>query len=853
MTRVRLPPDPENHCLTTIVDSQGGDQALIGAMQSSGDFNSSDSFNELLKSVGGPDSSSPTRPSAASTKPPLPLSGMEHVDCIVLVYALDKQETFYRLESHWLPLIERCYSGELPVIIAGNKMDTFQIGSSHHPTAGTSVLMDEQTLARSRQQIVSLMQRFRFVRQCIKCSAKNLVRIDEVFLKAQQSVLYPFSPLYDLVAGQITPKCQKAFGRIFRIYDQDHDGLLSNVELDTFQYQTFHVPLVERDLTGWKKVVNKHNPTPTEKVIQDGKFTVPGFLAIFDVFISQNRLDVPWRVLRRFGYDDDLNLQIPEKVTSAQQQDGWRLSTSARQFLAALFHQFDSDSDGLLSPEDVGEIFKIVPDPALPPWHPVRGESIFYGCYSIPKESMPTTHPPAVGSSFPGSPNSDEQQLGSASFLGTSGITIISGAGPDAAAPPSTPHQPTGSMDMMSDDSFPMMTRPLNYLEWMSHWHTISAIAPEATRAELFRLGHIETRGKSKGKAKRRSARRKATAAAALSPASSPKLGAQDSASTTSSTAAPDWTLPSYEIRVLMLGSKGCGKSSLVRMLSGDADDGSSSSGDATTATGATPTSRPVSSSAFVKMKRKVADMSSKKKSDEAEELVVHLIFTEVPESEDHMKDLASLLAGTSKSNTCFFDLVVLGFDCGKDDDASFSYARKMEKELLTDEVRRVFVGTKCDGLTSKSQVIAVAREHCEELDLEPPLLSSSAVTDNKEQQRQRTERAEEMLIHLCQCTRVATGVEPLKKSKPHEEQKRMEAARRRKMIWLGGLVSVSVAVAVGVGVLWTGMAGKAAADNGRRTAGSGFGWLSSILGFGGRGGSATATAEASSGATAVK
>merc|ERR1719162_1660303 len=32
MTRVRLPPDPENSCITTIVDSQGGDAALITAV-----------------------------------------------------------------------------------------------------------------------------------------------------------------------------------------------------------------------------------------------------------------------------------------------------------------------------------------------------------------------------------------------------------------------------------------------------------------------------------------------------------------------------------------------------------------------------------------------------------------------------------------------------------------------------------------------------------------------------------------------------------------------------------------------------------------------------------------------------
>lgn len=74
MTRVRLPPEPEsNYCVTTIVDSQNGDAALSE--------NSKQQQNTA--------------------------------DAIVLVYDLDRLETFYRLENHWLPLIERYYHGEV--------------------------------------------------------------------------------------------------------------------------------------------------------------------------------------------------------------------------------------------------------------------------------------------------------------------------------------------------------------------------------------------------------------------------------------------------------------------------------------------------------------------------------------------------------------------------------------------------------------------------------------------------------------------------------------------------------------------------------------------------------------------
>jgi GTPase SAR1 family protein len=90
---------------------------------------------------------------------------------------------------------------QVPVIVAENKMDLFRPSSS-------AAMTDEQALARKRQQIVSLMQRFPFVRQCIKCSAKNLLRVDDVFLKAQQAVLYPFTPPSTDLARTTTVECK---------------------------------------------------------------------------------------------------------------------------------------------------------------------------------------------------------------------------------------------------------------------------------------------------------------------------------------------------------------------------------------------------------------------------------------------------------------------------------------------------------------------------------------------------------------------------------------------------------------------------------------------------------------------
>jgi len=136
MTRVRLPPDPHTSCITTIVDSQGGDAALLQAVSSSLQKRASEgSLAALLdRAVETAESSSakmtpPRRPGTSGAPDSQGavskaeeftraytgggVGAIENVDSIVLVYDLDRVETFFRLENHWLPLIERCYGGKV--------------------------------------------------------------------------------------------------------------------------------------------------------------------------------------------------------------------------------------------------------------------------------------------------------------------------------------------------------------------------------------------------------------------------------------------------------------------------------------------------------------------------------------------------------------------------------------------------------------------------------------------------------------------------------------------------------------------------------------------------------------------
>ena len=685
---------------------------------------------------------------------------------------------------------------------------------------------DEQTLARSRQQIVSILQRFKFVRQCIKCSAKNLLNVDEVFLKAQQAVLYPITPLYDLNEGRIAPDCRKAFTRIFRMYDKDNDGLLSNAEINTFQNDAFSVPLVERDLAGWKKVVSKNNPT-TDAVIREGKFTVAGFLAIFDVFISQNRLEVPWRILRTFGYDDDLNLEIPDSVTWPLSSDGvssehpsWSLSLSSRKFLTAIFHQFDSDKDGVLSTEDILAIFSVMPEPSLPPWHPLRAKEVFRGCFSLPKldpfdaSSRSTSpSPPSTNDSSPGP--------GLVDPLSASEITICSGTSlPSVDISKRSSNTDSSSGHLRAAGTLP---KPLHFMEWMGYWHMINTISPSRTRTELFRLGHVEAKSVS-GKKK------KSKKKTALAPAA-------DYSSV---------MIPSKEIRVLVLGSRGCGKTALLNALRISMDDAVIDVNPLDTHR----TTKPESCCVHVRMKKKDKNEAQRSRplvilkaaSDGKEEFVTYLILTEVPQTDGRRAEQVK----AELEDNC--DLVVLAFDCGSQ--SSLSHAQDLEASILTDGMPRVYVATKADDndtLVGDSSPVAIARRHCANSDLEPPLLTSAATSMLGGTDAGSFHKRDNVLEHLALCALEDdpdNGIARLR-STPHAEQKRREAARRKRIMWLGGFVCVSVAVALGVGALLGSRKDDKSTGSAKSERSLSVGWFKGL--FGGGGGD---TGSASDGAT---
>ncbi|CAL1543255.1 unnamed protein product [Lymnaea stagnalis] len=263
---------------------------------------------------------------------------------VCIVYSVVDEDSIQRLTAYWLPYL-RFTLGEdhrTPVILVGNKVD----------------LTDIQTL----ESILPIMNDFGEVETCVECSARTLKNISEVFYYAQKAVLHPTAPVYNPDEKELTPQARKALTRIFRICDLDNDNVLSDDEINMFQFKCFNSPLHPQALEDVKAIVKKN----VTDGVQNG-ITLKGFLFLHTLFIQKGRHETTWTVLRKFGYDDSLQLTseyLSPKLTVAVGCTT-ELTADGYQFLARLFDKYDEDRDGCLSPTELQNLFSTCP---VMPW-----------------------------------------------------------------------------------------------------------------------------------------------------------------------------------------------------------------------------------------------------------------------------------------------------------------------------------------------------------------------------------------------------------------------------------------------------------------------------------------------------
>lgn len=158
--------------------------------------------------------------------------------------------------------------------------------------------------------------------------------------------------------------CKQALARIFKLCDDNNDGILSDDELNAFQRKCFGSPLQPQALEDVKTVVKTHIP---DGIFDDG-LTLSGFLFLHTLFIQRGRHETTWTVLRKFGYNDDVELDreylkppldVPEGCSVELTKSGYR-------FLTYLFQKYDGDHDAALNPNELESLFSFCS--SVPSW-----------------------------------------------------------------------------------------------------------------------------------------------------------------------------------------------------------------------------------------------------------------------------------------------------------------------------------------------------------------------------------------------------------------------------------------------------------------------------------------------------
>ena len=110
----------------------------------------------------------------------------------------------------------------------------------------------------------------------------------------------------------------------------------------------FNAPLQPSEVIGVKKVVSEKM---AEGVSNDG-LTLTGFLYLHALFIERGRLETTWTVLRKFGYNDEIELRddvllcpslkrAPDQVLGMQLQvENQNLASPAMKQLSFYVHKF---------------------------------------------------------------------------------------------------------------------------------------------------------------------------------------------------------------------------------------------------------------------------------------------------------------------------------------------------------------------------------------------------------------------------------------------------------------------------------------------------------------------------------
>ncbi|KYR02228.1 mitochondrial GTPase [Tieghemostelium lacteum] len=282
-------------------------------------------------------------------------------DAIIMVYSIDRIDTFMNIRMKWLPLVKSLKNHQIPILILGNKLDL--VNDDQY----------EKNSSISRETIELLKSDYNNTLLWSEISSLDIQSVIKSISEIEYHCVYPESPLWDRQNECITPLCQLALNRIFKICDVQRDSLLDQSEYEAVQLssksQLEIFSLDFQQLIDNLSAMFPNNNNDTNVVVSaDKKLTLYGFTQMVKLILANHNQEKVWKLLRYFQYEDNLELDsdyLSPKFTVIQDHNV-TLSDEGLKYLTDLFliYQKESSSSSStttttgLSIDNIVDLFK---------------------------------------------------------------------------------------------------------------------------------------------------------------------------------------------------------------------------------------------------------------------------------------------------------------------------------------------------------------------------------------------------------------------------------------------------------------------------------------------------------------
>jgi len=239
-------------------------------------------------------------------------------DAVIILYDITRPETLENISHIWLPLVT-----SLTTTNSNNNNDSknnnYNIDNNNNNNdsndnvnfkpviiVGTKTdLLDEEP---DLTQMNSLILDFPCIMNNTTCSSFNMQNLDHIIFLSLSLINYPLYTIFNIIEEEFTPVARYAFQRIFRIYDINNDNLLSDDEIFNLQLNCFQNHMNNQELTQLKFKIS----SIVNHGIIKNQISFDGFLGLLKMNIYAYEYQVPWIILRKCGYNDDLTLEVGE-------------------------------------------------------------------------------------------------------------------------------------------------------------------------------------------------------------------------------------------------------------------------------------------------------------------------------------------------------------------------------------------------------------------------------------------------------------------------------------------------------------------------------------------------------------